>query len=30
MEIWQKTDLPARAESMVACDEFSNNAVVIR
>ena len=30
MEIWQSTDLPDKAESMVACDEFSNNAVVIR
>jgi len=30
MKIWEATDLPARAESMVDCEEFSNYGVVIR
>ena len=28
--IWGATDLPLKADEMVACDEFSNTAVVIR
>ena len=28
--IWEATDLPLKADEMVACDEFSNTAVVIR
>ena len=30
MSIWETTDLPQRAESMVKCNEFSNTGVVIR
>ena len=30
MAIWQATDLPAKADEMVSCNEFSHNATVIR
>jgi hypothetical protein len=30
MAIWQETDLPAKADEMASCNEFSHNATVIR
>ena len=30
MNIWQATNLPEKADEMVTCNEFSNNATVIR
>ena len=30
MNIWQATNLPEKADEMVTCNEFSNNASVIR
>ena len=29
-KIWEATDLPAKADAMVGCDEYSNRATVIR